>query len=107
MDLKFGDVQETALITLAIEKAWFDGVALNKNAAFAESFMKNLFRRRKKMLAKTHAEASPNLVKTYGYDFAKKMTSNFARITLYDIDNICYACCHYDLKLIDRYCDLI
>ena len=81
-----------------IEKVWFDGVALNKNAAFAESFMKNLFRRRKKMLAKTHAEASPNLVKTYGYDFAKKMTSNFARITLYDIDNICYACCHYDLR---------
>ena len=81
-----------------IEKAWFDGVALNRNAAFAESFMKNLFRRRKKMLAKTHAEASPNLVEMYGYEFAKRMTANFARITLYDIDNICYACCHYDLK---------
>ena len=81
-----------------IEKVWFDGVALNKSAAFAEAFMKNLFRRRKKMLARTHVDASPNLVKTYGYDFAKKMTSNFARITLYDIDNICYACCHYDLR---------
>ncbi|MBR2188385.1 MAG: hypothetical protein IJ860_03090 [Eubacterium sp.] len=42
--------------------AWFDGVALSKNAGFAEWFMKRLFRARKKSLAKTRVEASPNLV---------------------------------------------
>nr|MBQ4457929.1 hypothetical protein [Clostridia bacterium] len=34
----------------------------------------------------------------YGYDFAKMMTKNFERITIADIDNICHACCHYDLR---------
>ncbi|MBR3018669.1 MAG: hypothetical protein IKH57_16580 [Clostridia bacterium] len=34
----------------------------------------------------------------YGYDFAKMMTSNFARITSEDIDAICHACCNYDLR---------
>jgi pimeloyl-ACP methyl ester carboxylesterase len=81
-----------------VERAWFDGVALNRDAAFAEAFMKNLFRRRKKSLARTHAEASPNLVKMYGYDFARMMTANFSRTTLSDIDKICYACCHYPLR---------
>ena len=81
-----------------VARAWFDGVALAENAGFAEWFMKKLFRSRKKKLAKTHAEASENLVKMYGYDFARMMTKNFERITLRDIDNICYACCHYDLR---------
>jgi hypothetical protein len=39
-----------------------------------------------------------SLVKMYGYDFAKMMTKNFERITVEDIDNICHACCHYDLR---------
>ena len=60
--------------------------------------MKNMFRRRKKKLEKTQIEASPSLVKMYGYDFAKMMTKNFERITPEDIDAICRACCHYDLK---------
>ena len=81
-----------------IAHAWFDGFAFAENAAFAEWFMKKMFRSRKKTLAKTHAEASENLVKMYGYDFAKMMTKNFERITLDDIDNICRACCHYELK---------
>ncbi|MBQ1412105.1 MAG: hypothetical protein IIY93_02810 [Clostridia bacterium] len=34
----------------------------------------------------------------YGYDFAKMMTRNFERITPNDIDAICFACCHYDLR---------
>ena len=51
-----------------IARAWFDGVALTRNAHFAEWFMKRMFRSRKKKLAKTHAEASPSLVKMYGYD---------------------------------------
>ena len=34
----------------------------------------------------------------YGYAFAKMMTRNFERITPEDIDAICYACCHYDLR---------
>lgn len=78
--------------------AWFDGVALSRNAGFAEWFMKKLFRNRKKKLEKTHVEASESLVKMYGYDFAKMMTRNFERITPDDIDAICYACCHYDLR---------
>ena len=81
-----------------VQKAWFDGVALCGNARFAEWFMKKLFRSRKKKLAKSHVEASPSLVKMYGYDFAKMMTKNFERITLQDIDAICRACCHYDLR---------
>ena len=48
--------------------------------------------------AKTKAEASPSLVQMYGYDFAKMMTKNFERITVDDIDAICHACCHYDLR---------
>ena len=81
-----------------IARAWFDGVALARNARFAEWFMKRMFRSRKKKLAKTHAEASPSLVKMYGYDFARMMTRNFERITINDIDAICHACCHYDLR---------
>ena len=82
----------------AVGKAWFDGVALNKDAAVAEVVMRNMFRKRKKMLDKSLVDASPTLVEMYGYDFAKMMTANFERITLSDVDNICYACCHYDLK---------
>lgn len=81
-----------------VHRAWFDGVALSKNARFAEWFMKRLFRARKKSLAKTRVEASPNLVNMYGYEFAKMMTKNFERITIQDIDKICHACCHYDLR---------
>lgn len=78
--------------------AWFDGVALSENAGFAEWFMKRMFRSRKRKLAKYPVDASPSLVQMYGYDFAKMMTRNFERITLEDIDNICHACCHYDLR---------
>jgi pimeloyl-ACP methyl ester carboxylesterase len=81
-----------------IAYAWFDGVALTENAGFAEWFMKKLFRSRKKKLEKTHVEASESLVKMYGYDFARMMTKNFERITIDDIDAICHACCHYDLR---------
>ena len=81
-----------------IKKAWFDGLALSRNAFLAERMMKHLFYSRKKKLSKTHAEASPPLVKVYGYDFAKMMTGNFERITTSDIDAICRACCHYDLR---------
>ena len=81
-----------------VEHAWFDGVALARNAGFAEWFMKRMFRSRKKKLERSRVEASPSLVKMYGYDFARMMTRNFARITIDDIDNICHACCHYDLR---------
>ena len=81
-----------------VDHAWFDGVALARNAGFAEWFMKRLFRSRKKKLAKHHVEASPSLIKMYGYDFARMMTRNFERITVGDIDNICHACCHYNLR---------
>ena len=39
----------------AVGKAWFDGVALNKDAAVAEVVMRNMFRKRKKMLDKSLA----------------------------------------------------
>ncbi len=81
-----------------VRHAWFDGVVLSGNAGFTEWFMKRLFRSRKKKLAKTRVEASPSLVKMYGYDFAKIMTENFKRITVEDIDAICHACCHYELR---------
>ena len=81
-----------------IAHAWFDGVALCENARLPEWFMKKLFRSRKKTLAKTRSEASPSLVKMYGYDFARMMTKNFERITESDIDAICHACCRYDLR---------
>ena len=38
----------------------------------------------------------------YGYDFAKMMTKNFERITERDIDAICHACCHYDLRKLTK-----
>ncbi len=85
-----------------VHHAWFDGVALSRNAGFAEWFMKRMFRNRKKKLAKTKTEASPSLVQMYGYDFAKMMTKNFARITESDIDAICHACCHYDLRKLTK-----
>lgn len=78
--------------------AWFDGIMLSRRAGFAEWFMRNMFRSRKKKLARTHAEVSERLVKMYGYDFARMMTKNFERVTLEDINAICYACCHYDLR---------
>jgi len=85
-----------------VHHAWFDGVALSKNAGFAEWFMKRMFRRRKKKLSKTEVEASPSLVQMYGYDFARMMTKNFERITVSDIDAICHACCHYDLRKLTK-----
>jgi len=81
-----------------VSHAWFDGVALSKSAGFAEWFMKKLFRNRKKKMKRMHTEASLSLVKMYGHDFAKMMTKNFKQITIPDIDAICHACCHYDLK---------
>lgn len=81
-----------------VDRAWFDGVALCRNAVFAEWFAKRLFHQRKRALEKKPVEASGSLAKMYGFDFAKMMTRNFARISLEDIDAICYACCHYDLK---------
>ena len=85
-----------------VRHAWFDGAAFSRNAAFPEWFMKRLFRSRRKKLAKTGAEASPSLIQMYGYEFAKMMTKNFMRITESDIDAICHACCHYDLRKLTR-----
>lgn len=84
-----------------VEHAWFDGVALSgKPSRMAEILVSRMFKKRKKKLDKTHVEASQSLVDWYGYDFAKMMTKNFERITLDDIDAICYACCHYDMKVL-------
>ena len=81
-----------------VDKAWFDGAALTESARFAEWFMSRMFKSKKKKLMKNPVDASPSLVKMYGYDFARMMTENFKRITERDIEAICYACCHYDMK---------
>ncbi len=84
-----------------LEHAWFDGVALSKKPSrMAEIIVSKMFKKKKKKLEKTHVEASQSLVNWYGYDFAKMMTRNFERITFDDIDAICYACCHYDMKVL-------
>ncbi len=83
---------------LRVSRAWFDGTALCANARFAEWSMKRLFRSRKRKLARTGAAVSENLVRMYGYSFAKMMTENFRRITPEDIDAICRACCRYGLR---------
>ena len=66
----------------------------------AEILVSRMFKKRKKKLEKTHVEASQSLVAWYGYDFARMMTKNFERITMSDIDAICYACCHYEMKIL-------
>ena len=81
-----------------VNHAWFDGVALSSSAGFAEWFVSRMFRKRKKLSAKLHGKPSSMLVKMYGDDFARLMAKNFERITPEDIDAICHACCHYDLR---------
>ena len=81
-----------------VRHAWFDGVALSNSASFGEWFMSRMFRKRKKPSVKLQGKPSSMLVKMYGYDFAKRMAKNFERITPEDIDAICHACCHYDLR---------
>lgn len=83
-----------------IEHAWFDGVALKKNAWLLENITRLLFRQKKRALKKSGTAASQSLVKMYGEDLAKLMTKNFDRITNQEIDAICHACCHYDLHLL-------
>ncbi len=87
--------------TFNIENAWFDGAALSgKPSRVAEILVNRMFKKKKKKFEKTHVEASQSLINWYGYDFAKMMTKNYERITLDDIDAICYACCHYDMKVL-------
>ena len=86
-----------------VNHAWFDGVALKESAGFAEWIISRMFRKRKKRSAKLQGKPSSMLVKMYGDDFARQMAKNFKRITPEDIDAICHACCHYDLrKLTDK-----
>ena len=82
----------------AVRHAWFDGIALSSSAGFAEWFVSLMFRKRKKLSAKRWGKPSSLLINIYGDDFAKRMAKNFERITPEDIDAICHACCHYDLR---------
>jgi len=81
-----------------VDHAWFDGVALKESAGFAERFVSRMFQKRKKLSAKLKGKPSSMLVKMYGDDFARLMAKNFERITPQDIDAICHACCHYNLR---------
>ena len=81
-----------------VNHAWFDGVALKESAGFTEWFISRIFRKRKKRSQKLQGKPSAMLVKLYGDDFARQMAKNFKRITPEDIDAICHACCHYDLR---------
>ena len=81
-----------------VNHAWFDGVALKESAGFAEWFVSRVFRKRKKLSAKLQGKPSSMSVKMYGDDFARLMAKNFERITPEDIDAICHACCHYNVR---------
>ena len=81
-----------------VRHAWLDGVALRKSARLAEWLVSRMFRKRKKRSGKRQGRPSRMLVSMYGNDFAEMMARNFERITPEDIDAICHACCHYDLK---------
>ena len=81
-----------------VRHAWLDGVALTKNAGFAEWFVSKMYRSRKKKSAKLKGKPSSMLIDMYGIDYATLMAKNFERITPEDIDAICHACCHYDLR---------
>lgn len=83
-----------------VVRAWFDGVMLSKSAGFAEWLMRNMLKCRKRKLDRKHAEVAKSLARMYGYDFAKLMTGNFMRVTPEDIDAICHACCHYELRML-------
>ena len=54
------------------------------------------------ILVKEWAKDKTIQIKAYpsaeAFVFAKMMTKNFERITERDIDAICHACCHYDLR---------
>ena len=78
--------------------AWLDGVSLTESAGFAEWFVSKMFRSRKKKTAKLKGRPSSMLINMYGIDYATLMAKNFERITPEDIDAICRACCHYDLR---------
>ncbi|MCR5304136.1 MAG: hypothetical protein K6E33_06185 [Lachnospiraceae bacterium] len=80
------------------EHVWFDGVALTKSSMIMEQIMKQTFMKKKKELDRTHMDSSDSLTKMYGEYFSKLMIKNLERVTPRDIDAICYACCHYDLK---------
>ncbi|SEI57373.1 alpha/beta fold hydrolase [Streptococcus equinus] len=86
--------------TFDVEHAWFDGVALKRNAWLIEVFTRVLFRVKKRMLQKSKESASQSLVKWYGKDLATLMTKNFERISHQEIDAICHVCCHYDLHVL-------
>ncbi len=81
-----------------VRHAWFDGVAFSNSAGFAEWFVSRMFRKRKKLSSKLQGKPSSMLISMYGADFAKLMAKNFERITPDDIDAICHACCHFDLR---------
>ncbi|MBR3358077.1 MAG: alpha/beta hydrolase [Solobacterium sp.] len=81
-----------------VRHAWFDGAALKDSAGFAEWFVSRMFRIRKKLSARLQCRPSSALVKMYGREFAGLMAKNFERITPRDIDAICHACCHYELR---------
>ena len=81
-----------------VKHAWLDGVALVKEAGVTEKLVAGMFRRWKKKSARRTGKPSGTLVKMYGPEFEAMMSKNFRRITDSDIDAICRACCHYDLK---------
>ena len=81
-----------------VHHVWLDGVALNSSAGFAERIVRRMFRKRKKVSKRLQGQPSKMLVRMYGDAYAELMARNFKRITPEDIDAICHACCHYDLR---------
>lgn len=82
----------------AVRRTWLDGAALTEKAPFTEWLMRRMFQRRKKQLGRQPAGVPAELARMYGDDFAGRMAGNFKRLSTGEIDAICHACCHYELK---------
>ena len=91
---------ETECTTIELVYGASMGVAVAYRLFMDPEFTVNhaWFRKRKKLSAKLKGKPSSMLVKMYGDEYARLMAKNFERITPQDIDAICRACCHYDLR---------
>ncbi|MBQ5330596.1 MAG: hypothetical protein J6F31_05030 [Oscillospiraceae bacterium] len=84
----------------SVRKAWFDGLMFTDNPGLAEFLMRQRCHGRKSRLEKAGTSAMVSeLDSKYGKGRGDVMTSNLARMTNIDIDNMVYAYCHCDVRL--------
>ena len=83
--------------SFTIDKIWFYGVALHKNAWIADIGMRRMFLKKARKLRKDPTQKARHLIQSYGPRFGQIMKENFIKMSDTDIIHICWACCHYDL----------